>query len=247
MAKPTLMGYGEHLEELRRRIIIVLCAAAVPFFVTFMFLRYQALKIALWPMLSRAPEAIPATHRPEELILVAAKIALVAGIVVASPVVIYQLWAFVSPGLKENERKAVRPLLLGAMLLFATGVAVCYCLVLPFVFEFFVEMNAKANLQVIWSVDKVVGTTIMMMLAFGVGFELPVVIVFLTKIGLVTPQTLVSRRKYAVLIIALVSALITPSDYFSMIVMAGPLYILYEFSIILARISHKKRLAKMQG
>lgn len=247
MTNPQPMGYGQHLEELRRRIIIVLCAGAAPFFATFMLLRYQALDIALWPMRSRAPETILATLRPEELIFVAAKIALAAAIVVASPVAIYQAWAFISPGLKENEKKAVKPLLLGAMVLFATGVAVCYFLVLPFVYEFFVQMNAKAGLQATWSVDKVVGTTLMMLLAFGGGFELPVVIVLLTQLGLVTPKTLVTRRKYAVLLIATVSALITPADPFSMIVMAIPLYVLYEFSIILSRVAHRKRLARMQG
>ena len=103
MTNPQPMGYGQHLEELRRRIIIMLCAGAAPFAATFMLLRYQALDIALWPMLSRAPETIKlATLRPEELIFVAAKIALAVAIVVASPVAIYQAWAFISPGLKKN-------------------------------------------------------------------------------------------------------------------------------------------------
>jgi len=242
------MSFGRHLEELRKRLLVSLAALVVPFVVFFVFFKYHLLRILQAPLMARSGEAIsPTTLGPQEIFFVLTKVSLAAAIVVGSPILIYQLWGFIAPGLKETERRAVRPFLVGCMGFFAAGVAVCYFLVLPYVYEFFLQMNSNAGIEVMWSIRNVTNCGLMMLLAFGLGFELPMVIVFLTRVGIVTPQMLSNRRAHSLLVLAATAALITPPDVFTMLALAGPLYLLYELSIVLSRIVHKRKLKRMEG
>ena len=242
------MTFGQHLEELRRRLLISLGTVGAAFVIIYAFFDYSLLKMLKAQMFSRAPEP-PALHTlgPSEIIFVLIKISLAAAFLVASPVVVYHAWSFIAPGLKERERRSGWPIIVGVMVSFAAGVLLCYSLVLPYLYDFFVRMNVSAGTEVTWSATKVVHSALTMLLVFGLGFELPMVIILLTQIGLVTPRTLADRRKYAVLIIAAASAFITPPDVVSMLVLAGPVYVLYEVSIVLSGIFHRRRLKRIRG
>jgi len=241
------MTFGQHLEELRRRMLVALGSV-----VAFTLAAYAIFSLQLLWLLRAPFDAAPgaaqlATLSPIEMILVRIKLSMVAGIVAASPVIIYHSLAFIMPGLRPEERRSLRPALAAGLLLFVVGVLLCYLIVLPIFYSFMISMNNDAGVTAMWSVRSVVHSALMLLLSFGIGFELPIVIVFLTQIGIVTPSVLAAKRKYALLVILIVSAIITPPDVVTMLVLGGPLYILYELSVVLASIFHARRLRRISG
>jgi len=242
------MTFSEHLEELRRRVLIGLVSLAAFTLAAYALCSFRLLALLRVPFDAATGGTVRlATLSPVEIILVRIKLAVVAGLVGASPVLIYHALAFIVPGLKPEERRYLKPALAGGLLLFIAGVLLCYFTVLPIFFDLMVVMNADADTAVTWSVKSVMHTALMLLLAFGIAFELPLLIVFLTQIGVVTPRTLASRRKYALVAILVAAAVITPPDVVTMLVLGGPLYLLYELSIVLAGVSYKRRLRRVQG
>jgi len=242
------MSYGEHLLELRRRLIIALAVTFLLFFAVFFLLGTPLLNILREPVTRAFADFKLRTLTPFEIILVKMKVSLIAAIVLASPVLLHQVWQFVSPGLRDNELRHVKPVLAAGSVLFAAGVALCYFLVVPKVYGFFIAMNAESGVEAAWSLSSFIDTELLMLVAFGLSFEAPLVVVFLSVVGLVTPQTLAKNRGYALLFILIFSAVVTADpSAITMLMLAIPLYLLYELGVAAAKIIQRRREKKLAG
>ena len=220
----------EHLEELRRRIVVAV-AALVLFSVVGYFLSPKILA-AIHASLPGVDFLIFTSL--SEAFFVSIKIALYVGLVLALPVVFWQIWSFVAPALEPREKLLVGTLLPFIYLLFVGGLAFAFFVALPWTVRFFMSY-AGPGLKPFLSIDDYLSFLFSMGLAFGLVFQLPLVILALTKIGLVKVEFLRRNRKYAILVIFVAAAIITPgTDMVSQIIMALPLMVLYELSIILA-------------
>ncbi len=163
-------------------------------------------------------------------------VSLIAGIVVAFPYVFYQFWSFVKPGLKDGERKGARGVVIFVSLLFGSGVLFGYFLMAPLSVQFLGTYTVSAQVENIITLDSFISTVTTTTLASGLVFQLPMVIYFLARLGLVTPQLLRTYRKHAIVVVLVLSAIITPPDITSQILVSLPLMILYEISIQIARV-----------
>lgn len=251
MAKRTqrLLPFGEHLDELRKRLIIAAGSVVLAFAVIYPLLGNRLFQLMSRPVTALEEQGIVLqTLAPFEIFTVVLKISFIAAVIASSPIVIQQAWAFVSPGLTEREVRAVRPVLAGGVGLFAVGSAFCYAVVLPPMYAVLVQMNVSAGTRPLWSAESVISSALGMMLAFGVSFEMPMVVLLLTRLGIVTPKALARNRKYALLIIVIAAAIITPSgDLLSLALLSVPLYLLYELGIVLSRIATRKRATDLAG
>lgn len=214
-----------HLEELRYRIIIVFVTIGACFAALYPFAE-QLLIIVSTPMKDMQLHMLA----PAEAFIVYLKLSIFAAIVVSMPMTFYQSWAFIAPGLYAREKKYVFPFVIFATLFFAIGGYFSYKIILPFGLTFLIGYGGALIVPVI-SVSNYVTFVTRVILAFGVIFELPLIVVFLTKLGLVTPDVMKSFRKYAIIAAFVLGAILTPPDVFTQILMAGPLIILYELSI----------------
>jgi len=167
------------------------------------------------------------------------KAAFILGIIFAIPILLWQSWLFVSPGLTMKEKKAIKPVLLIALLLFPIGVLFAYY-IMSFTIDFLLNF-AFQDITVLVNVNDYIAFTLNMMLSFGIVFELPIIVVVLSRIGIINSKMMRHYRKYAIVLLLIASAIFTPGpDIFSMLVMAVPLLLLYEFSVYLAKIFEKK-------
>jgi sec-independent protein translocase protein TatC len=238
------MPFLDHLEELRWRLIWSLGAVVVGLIGGFVIVtKFKLLKILQAPI---APflsgHKLVYTH-PGDPFSITLSAALVVGLLIASPVLIYQLWAFLSPALHRHEKKVVIPVILGAVVLFMAGVALAYFFVLPMTLRFLMTFQVESLESMITASDYFSFVTILA-LTFGAAFELPIVILALAALGLVTPKFLAGFRRYAFVLTFVLSALVTPGDFLgTTLALMVPLYLLYELSVLLAMIIFRKRAA----
>ncbi|GAB4242537.1 MAG: hypothetical protein Kow00129_01100 [Thermoleophilia bacterium] len=240
------MTVVEHLTELRRRLILALLALGLGVVVAFIFQNpiFEILKAPL----DRAPgvEARLITLSPAEPFMTVLKVSVVAGLLLALPVVLWQFWAFVMPALYESERKRVLPYAAFTTLLFLAGVAFGYFVVLPVGLAFLVGYGGDIFAQELRA-SEYINFVSMFLLAFGVVFEMPAMLLLLASAGLVNHVILKRVRKYALLGIAVIAMILTPADPFSMLLMMGPLYLLYELGIILTLLVDRRRVKREQA
>ena len=214
-----------HLEELRYRLLLAIITVAVcfaalyPFSETLLMLAHLPIQDEQLYMLS-----------PAEAFVVHLKLAIFGAIVLAVPMLLYQLWAFVAPGLYPNEKQYALPFVLIATGFFMLGGLFAFFVMLPFALKFLIGFGGSL-IQPMISVTNYVSFVTMTMLVFGVVFELPVILVFLAKMGIVTPAHLHSFRRYAIVGAFIIGAILTPPDVVSQVMLAGPLLVLYEVSI----------------
>jgi len=228
-----------HLEELRKRLIT--CAIAVGIgFAGCYFFSERIFQLLIRPLREVLPEgnSLIFTSLPE-MFLTYLKVALVSGILLAAPFLFYQMWMFIAPGLYRNEKSLVIPFVIASTILFIGGALFGYFVVFPFGFKFFIGFSNE-YVTALPSVKQYFGFALKLLFAFGVVFELPVIIFFLAKLGLVTPELLKQKRKYAILLTFVTAAILTPPDVITQCMMAGPLIILYEVGIVVSRFAHKK-------
>ena len=237
MVKPPQekeMSFLEHLEELRRRIFKMLAAVLV-----FAIGAYAYSD----KLIDYFTKPLPVVYfmAPTEAIMVRIKISLIAGTIVGIPIILYQLWMFIGPGLLKREIKIVAPIVLSATIFFLGGASFCFFLVLPYAMKFLLSYGT-ANMQPLISIDSYLSFAGMLILAFGLIFELPVVSFILGRVGIITSKMLSSWRRYAIIIILIAAAILTPTpDLINQMLLAGPLYILYEISILVVWLTGKKR------
>ncbi len=171
------------------------------------------------------------------------KAAIYVAVFFSSPFILYQLWAFISPGLYEREKKYIYPYLFVSSVFFIAGALFCYYIFFPVVFRFFLSF-ASQDVRPFPAIKDYVAFAVKFLLAFGLLFQWPAMILFLARVGIVSSQLLAKNRKYAVLAVFLVAAILTPPDVVSQLLLAGPLLILYEGSIWMAKFFGKKEKAK---
>jgi len=225
--KMSLIG---HLEELRRRVIICILAVLACSLFSY-FYSDKILAILKRPF----PHSL-VFITPQEPFIITLKIALFAGIVFALPMLLFQAWQFISSGLKEKEKRYLLVYAPFSLLLFLTGASLAYFLVIPIGLRFLLGFGGS-SLEPMISISKYLSFITIMMLAFGIVFELPLVLLFLVKIGIVSPQFLAKKRKVVIIAIFILAAILTPSvDAFTQLLLAVPLIILYEVSIWLGKI-----------
>lgn len=233
------MSFLDHLEELRWRIIKSFAAILIGTFACFAFSRYIVDFLTL-PIHTYDPELKLIFLSPTGMFMVRILVSLVCGFIVALPVVVYHIYAFIVPGLYPRERKHVLPLIFMTVFCFLVGAAFAYLLIIPFGLRFLLGL-ATSDIEPKLDIGRYINFVTMIMLAFGLVFELPVMSLFLTKIGLLTPRFLRRSRRYAIVIIAILAALLTPPDIITQIMMILPVIILYEVSILISVLVSKKK------
>lgn len=230
--------FMSHLEELRKRLINCAISVGLGFIICYLF-KEELFKILMLPLKNQMPEGdrVIFTNLPE-MFFTYIKTAFVGGIVLSSPFIFHQLWLFIAPGLYQHEKRYLIPFVLSSSLLFVSGTLFAYFVVFPFGFKFFLGF-ANDYIQALPSVKQYFSFSIKLLLAFGLIFQLPVVVFFISKMGLLGPDTLKRNRKYALLLIFVIAAILTPPDVITQFMMAGPLLILYEISIWVSAIASK--------
>lgn len=248
------MPFLAHLEELRKRLIISLSAIGIAFILAFNF-RNILLQILQWPLttdvvMGRQFPFIAFKHKPAiakltalgpaETLWVHFKVAFIGGVLLALPVVLYQVWKFVAPGLYHKEKRFALPFVVLSTFSFMLGVVFCLFIVLPLAMQFLLTFDP--SIQQMPRFGEYVDFTVKFLLAFGVIFELPLAMTIAARLGIVTPQFLARNRKYAILINFIIAAILTPTpDIFNQSMMALPMCILYEVGILAARIVARPR------
>ena len=234
------MGILEHLDELRRRLFRALIAAFAGMLACYAFAKTPFDWLML-PLYKALPEKSTMIYTaPHEAFFTYIKVAFVAGFFLTSPFIFYQAWLFVRPGLYAHERKYIMPISFFSALLFVGGSLFGYFIVFPFAYKFFMGFS-DIFISPMITMKEGFTFALRLLIAFGIVFELPLVIFFLARLGLVTPASLRKKRKYAILCGFLLSAILTPPDIFTQTFMAGPLILLYEVGIWIAVFVGKKR------
>lgn len=229
-AEDGKMPFLAHLGELRYRIVVSLVAVGLSFIPAFMF----SDRIINW--LARPMPVKLAFLEPTEPFWVNMKVALVAGGFLVLPILLYEVWAFVAPGLLAHERKFAMPFVILSTAFFYLGAAFALWVIVPFAITYLVSFRTE-NLVATISVNRYVDFVLKFTIAFGLVFELPLGITLGSRLGLVTPKFLARNRKYAILLAFVAAAILTPTpDAFNQALMAGPLILLYEAGIVAARI-----------
>jgi sec-independent protein translocase protein TatC len=239
----------DHLNELRHRLIIAIGAIALGFVICF-FLSRRIFDVLIIPFVSAVGqgkgEDATLYFAPLEFFFTQVRLAVFGGIVLAFPVIAYEAYKFIAPGLYRRERKAAAPFLIAAPVLFAAGAALVYFFMMPMVMRFAVgfeagaDGGAPANYQLFTKVSDYLNLITTLMLGFGFAFQLPVVLTLMASAGLVRASQLTKGRRYAIVLIFIVAAILTPPDPLSQIVLASFLFGLYEISIFAVRFAEKK-------
>jgi len=231
----------EHLTELRTRVIRSLIAVGVGCLVSFAFVQdiWDFLVAPMNEALVQTGRGTMAITEPLEGFMTYLKVAALSGFMLASPIVFYQGWRFIAPGLYPKEQKTILPLVFSSTALFLAGSAFCYAVIFRFAFLFFLNVTAE-DVEAVLSIAAYLGVVTKLLLAFGVSFQLPVVIYFLARAGLVDHLDLIKFTRYSVVAMFVLAALLTPPDILSQFLMAGPLMVLYGVGIIIARFATTK-------
>jgi sec-independent protein translocase protein TatC len=222
------LPFTDHLDELRHRLIVSVVGIGIGFAVSYGFSQ-QLLVLLQRPMPTRL-----VFIAPTEAFFVNLKVAFYAGLFLSVPLLLFQVWKFVAPGLYEHERRYSFPFLIVSTVLFLLGAVFAYAVILPIALHFLIAQGGE-----LWApnitLSNYLSFCMRLILAAGLIFEFPVLMYFLSKVGVITPEFLVKNRKYAVLAAFIVSAILTPPDVFSQVLLAVPLFLLFEVSIFVAK------------
>ena len=239
MTEDEKSPFTAHLEELRSRLITCFVAVGIGFVLSYGF-KEHLFKILARPLMAvmGAEDKLIFTGLPEAFFTYL-KVSLLSAILLATPVILYQFWMFVVPGLYDKERRLLFPILFLSCLFFIGGALFGYFIVFPLGFKFFLGFSSD-TVKALPSMREYLSFSSKLLIAFGLAFELPIVITFMARLGMVSVEFLKKNRKYALLLFFVGAAILTPPDVVTQIMMAFPLMGLYELSILGARIFGKK-------
>lgn len=234
------MSLLDHLNEMRWRLVRCLIAAAVGFCVCWAFVE-PIFAVLVKPLLAVLPDGGNAMYSTmPEAFFIRMFVACIAGVFLASPVIFYQIWAFISPGLYEEEKLFIVPVAIISAVFFVGGALFCYNIVFPFAFQFFMSYNTE-QIRVMPRISDYVDFVLKLLIAFGLIFEMPLFAFFLSRMGVLTAAMMRQARRYAILGIFIVAAILTPPDVLSQLLMAVPMLVLYEISVVVAAVFGKKK------
>jgi len=235
-----------HLIELRNRLLRAVIAVAIAF-VPCAYFSNELFAVVAQPLIDKMPEgtSMIATSLVSPF-MAPLKLSLIVALFLAMPVVLYQAWAFVAPGLYRHEKRFAVPLVISSIVLFYAGVAFAYFVVFPLMFAFLTTM-APPGVKVMTDMSNYLDFVLLLFFAFGVAFEIPIATVLLVATGMVKIETMRKNRGYVILGIFIVAAFLTPPDAVSQCFMAVPMWILYEGGIVMSRILLRQRLAAQQA
>ncbi len=225
-----------HLDELRRRLFRIAAVFILASVVCFLFIQ-RFVDVAL----TMSPDFSFVYLSPSELFTSYLKLSFVLGLVISSPVILWQVWGFIQPGLTEEEGKSALSAIVAGFLFFLLGALFCFLVVLPITLQFFYNFNGSTQITASISFNNYMNFVLGMLVAFGVVFEMPVLSFLLARLGLLKPEWLVAARKYAILLVFIVAAIITPPDVISQLMTAVPMLGLYELSIFVSRRAYKEK------
>lgn len=243
------MPFLDHLEELRRRLLWSLAVVVLCFGVGLAAVHY--LDITRY-LIEPGQDALGPDLRliylaPADAFLMFLKISLTLGLVLASPIIIYQVWAFLAPALEKREKRVILPALFMGLALFLSGVALAYFVALPLTLRFLINFMPEL-MTPSWTAPGYIGFVVKLLLGFGIVFELPVVVLVLSVLGVVTPAFLRAKRRHAIVVLTIVAAMLSPGDMIQVtVLMMAPLVLLYEFSIWLSVLAWRRRERSIGG
>ena len=235
------MSLGEHIEELRRCLVIGVGSFAAAFFLCFCFGR-QIIDFARWPLwltikqMGLSPDAVSRLSgalSPMDGFTALVRFSLLISLLIALPVLARQLWIFISPGLKEKERAAIQPVFIFGGVMFALGMLVGFFVACPIALQALFFFNNWLGFDNRWTGASIIELVTAICLGFGVVFEMPLVLMIFGRLGLVSPAWLRKHRRYSIMAIFIIATILAPPDPFTQVIMATVLMALYEFSIIL--------------
>ncbi|MBZ4688205.1 MAG: Sec-independent protein translocase TatC [Clostridiales bacterium] len=232
------MSVTEHLSELRRVFLVSFIAVFIASVIIYLGFRERILEFFLQPV--KDMEVSFVFVGMTEAFLTKIKLSVLAGFIIALPVVSWQVWSFIVPALRPNEKKFVYILVPISLVLFVCGIVFAYTTVFHLAARFLL-VEAGEGLQPMIAISKYISFIIYFLLPFGIVFQLPLVVAFLSRTGIVTAKALSEKRKHAILVIFTVAAILTPPDIISQILLAGPVLVLYEVSILVAKIIKPKK------
>lgn len=239
MRKDGNMNLSGHLRELRHRLMVSIAALVISFLVIFQFADNI---VGHLTQLGTDYGYAFVYISPQELFLQYMKVGLIGAICIASPVVLFEIARFVVPGLKKNEAVAMFASMIFGLIFFLVGVFFAYKITVPFMLRFFISINTTTTITASISVANYISLLVTVLIVFGAVFELPVISVVLTQLGILRPEWMVKARPVAIVVLFVIAALITPPDIVSQLLIAGPMIILYQFSIYLCKIFRKKKI-----
>jgi sec-independent protein translocase protein TatC len=232
------MSFLDHLTELRKRLFYSILAIVVTGLGCFIYAK-EMIDFLIHPALMLNPPIHLQVLKVQGMFIVQVLVAFVGGLVLSIPILVYQIWAFVKPGLYRKERKWVGLLIVFTFFCFIAGAAIAYYLMLPLALRFFMNISQPYSVSPIIAIDYYIRFVVMLMLSVGVVFELPVLSFILTKMGILHADFMKKSRKYALIVIFILAAILTPPDPFTQLLMAVPLIFVYEISITIVRFSEK--------
>jgi len=234
---PKELTVIEHIEELRKRLVI----CAIFFILALIVSFYFAKPIIKYIQYSEQAEQLTLNaFNVGDPLTVYLEVTFIVAFIITSPIILYQLWAFITPGLHETERKATLKYIPYAFLLFVIGLAFGYYILFPNVMNFMMQLSNDLEIQQTIGINEYFGFLFKLVVPFGIIFELPVVMLFLARLGILNPQLMVKFRKYSYFVLFVLAVLVAPPDIISYILISIPLFVLYEISIVIARIGFRK-------
>lgn len=231
------MSVFEHIGELRRRIITILVFFTIALVAGFFIAPYVITYLQAAPTAQNVPMNAFKLTDPLKVFMT---FAFASAVLLVFPIILYHIWAFVSPGLQEKERKITLSYIPIACLLFIGGISFAYFILFPFMIDFMGRIAEQLNINEMYGINEYFTFLFQITIPFGLLFQLPVIIMFLTRLGIVTPQLLSRIRKYAYFVLLVIAGFITPPELMSHLMVTIPLFLLYEFSIMISRISYRK-------
>ncbi len=231
--------FTAHLKELRDRLVVSLAGLGVAFIITYSF-KEKIFHFLMLPFIKVMPAGSSFIFTSiTEAFITYFKVSLVAALFLAAPVILYEIWMFVAPGLYEKEKKYIVPFIIFGSFFFIGGALFCYYVTMPVVYHFFVSY-AGTMIIPMPSLKEYMSLTLKMLIIFGLVFQMPLIAYYLAKAGIINYKGLAKKRRYAILGIVVLSAIITPPEVSSQLLMALPMYGLFELSVMIARVFGRK-------